>query len=151
VEVREHDLTAGRSTTLGRFAEAGGGRVFSKGWRAKNRSLVLVIVPTKAADAGSVEVVQVERSGTSRTLASADGVFAATARLDDARDVLYLTRVDGAAHNLYALALGTGALRKLTDNGLPGVSFSGIDVRRDGTLLFSRQESAQDVWVRVSR
>jgi hypothetical protein len=73
--------------------------------------------------------------------------FAATTRLDPARAVLYLTRVANGVHNAYAVGLEGRGVVPVTDNRLPGVTFSGIRPVPGGGLVVVQNERKRDIWV----
>ena len=47
---------------------------------------------------------------------------------------------------LSRIELADGAVRQLSDNTIPGITFSGLEVAPDGSLLYVRQESNRDIW-----
>jgi hypothetical protein len=94
-----------------------------------------------------VEIAELDvGTGQSRTIGNVDNVHPNSTRLDSERRVLYLTRAEGRAHNLYGFDLDVGALRKLTGNQIPGVTYSGIEITPRGELLYSRQRTNTDIW-----
>ena len=74
--------------------------------------------------------------------------FGGTARLDPSSDSVILTTVgQNEAHNLTSVSLADGTVRQLTSNTLPGISFAGLEVLPNQSILFSRQESNSDLWL----
>jgi len=76
-----------------------------------------------------------------------DHAFIATTRLVPSDDALYATRSDDGIHNLVAVNLASGVLRVVTDNMLPGVTFSGIAPFGPAGFLGVRSERTRDVWL----
>jgi hypothetical protein len=72
--------------------------------------------------------------------------YGATARLHAARRSLYLTRAEQGTANVFAFALDTGILTQLTQNALPGVTFSGFQPFGQGALGV-REERRDDIWL----
>ncbi len=54
--------------------------------------------------------------------------------MDDRTRTLYLTRIDadGIYQNLFAFALADRTLHRLTNNNIPSLSFSGLEILQDG-------------------
>jgi hypothetical protein len=94
-----------------------------------------------------VEVLVASASGGVRTVGILPGAFVATTRLDPARLVLYVTRADEGAHNVHEMSLVTGRSRRVTDNVLPGVTFSGLEPLPGGALIGVRHERKSDIWL----
>jgi hypothetical protein len=69
--------------------------------------------------------------------------------LDEASNRVYLIRNEGnpPVQNLVAYDLGNATLRALTDNQSPSMSFAGLEMLADGTLLYSRLENNPDPWI----
>ncbi len=120
-----------------------------RGWTDKDGSLVLVRRPDAANKDGSerLEVTEVSVDGQSRPLATIDGGFHQTLRLDAARRMLFVTRSDAGVHNLYAVPFGTGQPRRLTTNQVTGVSFSGVARASGGGIVFVRDETKRDIYI----
>jgi hypothetical protein len=49
-------------------------------------------------------------------------------------------------HNVYAYAIASGRLTQVTDNALPGVSFSGV-VPAGNSLIAVRNQRERDIWL----
>ena len=98
---------------------------------------------TKAA-----AIFEIGPDGKARLTGHIDRSFAGTAELDRVREVLYFTGSDEhSVHNIFSFALADGALRRITNNTVPGISFAGFTTGERGDLLYTRQESGQDVWM----
>jgi hypothetical protein len=48
---------------------------------------------------------------------------------------------------LYAFSLATGAIRAVTDNGLPGLTFSAVEPLAGGEVIGVREERKKDVFL----
>jgi len=57
-----------------------------------------------------------------------------------------MTRLEQGTSNVYMLSLVTGALTPVTQNVLPGVTFSGFQPSGQG-VIGVREESRQDIWL----
>jgi Tol biopolymer transport system component len=75
----------------------------------------------------------------------------ATTRLHAARRVVYVTRLEQGAYNLSEFDLATGAVRAVTANVLPGVTFSGFTPAGAAAVVGIRQERRQDIWLLEAR
>ena len=94
-----------------------------------------------------LEVLAVDHAtGAARRIAGVTSGFIATARLDAARRALLVTRVEQGAHNLFDVSLATGAIRPITRNVLPGVTYSGYHAAPGG-MIGVREERRQDIWL----
>jgi hypothetical protein len=49
-------------------------------------------------------------------------------------------------HNVYAFAMVSGRLTQVTDNALPGVSFSGVKPAGN-SLIAVRNQRERDIWL----
>jgi hypothetical protein len=117
-----------------------------RGWL--DRSLILVrtvaAYPDRTADA---EIVLVDSSGTLKTAGRVTRVFASTIRLHPSKRLLYMTRAESGTHNVFTFSLETGALTAVTQNGLPGVTFSGFQPIGAQGVLGVREERREDIWL----
>ena len=119
-----------------------------RGWLGDQSLVVILRGPQANADGSvSVTVSEVTVAGGVRPITVLDHVFPATVRMDAVRKVLYFTRVNDGAPNVWAFSFGTGTARALTDNQSPTVTFSGVVPRADGAVLVARDESKRDVWL----
>jgi serine/threonine protein kinase/Tol biopolymer transport system component len=137
------DVLTGKDRTITRFPT----RVGVRGWLADG-SVVLVRASALREDAATdMEVLASTPAGILREIGFVDRAFMSTARLDPAGSILYVTRSEDNVHNLYALSLTTHGLRRVTDNTLPGVTFSGVRPLDRGRVVGIRQERKSDIWL----
>jgi hypothetical protein len=94
-----------------------------------------------------VEVLAITAAGAVRKAGTISNTFMSTARLHAARRAIYITRLEGGVKNVYDFALGTGALKPLTQNVLSGVTFSGFGPFGPDRLIGVREERRQDIWL----
>ena len=146
--VTVHELDPGNDSirqiaTLSK--EIAGRSIANRGWI--DRRLVLTHEVAANTDRTSdFEVLVVDERGQTRVAGRVTHVFASTIRLHPSRRVLYMTRSDQGTDNAYAFSLDTGALAMLTDNQLPGVTFSGFQPAGQG-LIGVREERREDIWL----
>ena len=146
VNVNLLDLPGGPNRQIATFKSLTGD-VFSRGWLDGN--LVLVRrVQSHGNSTSDVEILllnsvsgQVSRAGV------INAAFMGTARLHAAKRALYITRMENGVHNVFEFAIETGALRALTRNTLPGVTFSGLHPVGASALVGTREERRQDIWL----
>ena len=93
------------------------------------------------------DIVTCGPEGSCNVVGTADSSFPETARLDVDNEILYLTMAEEGIHNLYAFSLGEKRFARVTDNRLPGVTFSGQELLPDGTLVVSRHQRNKDLWL----
>lgn len=150
-ELHALDLSTASDRILARFPAEVWTDLQNKGWTHDDRSIVLVRRSAVYADKkDTIEILMasaVDAGAAPRRVAIVEGTFFVTTRLDAERRVLYLTRSEGVIHNLYAVSLATGALRRMTNNQLPAVSFSGVECLPNGRLLCVRDQKRQDIWI----
>lgn len=72
---------------------------------------------------------------------------APTATVDHLRRRVFLSRAVDGIHNIYALSLDDGALRRVTTNESPGVYFSAIAPQRSDSIVYARDERRRDIWL----
>jgi Tol biopolymer transport system component len=94
-----------------------------------------------------VDVLLTTSAGGIREIGRITNVFASTIRLHSARRTLYMTRTDKGAGNIYAYSLDTGSLTAMTQNVLPGVTFSGFQPLSPQGILGVREERREDIWL----
>ncbi len=124
------------------------GTASARGWLAGDAGLVLARAVRFQTDFTSdVESLVVSTNGAVRSAGVVPDAFLSTTRLDPQRSVLFVARIEEGAHNLYEMSLLTGRVRRVTDNGLPGVTFSGIEPLRGGALIGVRHERTSDIWL----
>ncbi len=141
------DLGTGEDEVLTRFTGPFS-RVFGRGWLRDGRRFVLVRTSAVHEDSSADIDVLVASGGSAPALvATTEGGFTVTSRLDSARGVLYLTRMVGGIHNVYAVGLDERRTVAVTDNRLPGVTFSGIRPVRGGGFVVVQNERKRDIWI----
>jgi serine/threonine protein kinase/Tol biopolymer transport system component len=120
--------------------------VFLRGWTAGGS---LLLLRTHPGPTGSFEIaaIDVSTAGARRPIATFGDAFVTTSRLDAAGKRLLVTRAEAGIHNIYSLSLADGRLTRLSDNQLPGVSFTGIESASNGAIVYSRPESRRDIWI----
>jgi Tol biopolymer transport system component/aminoglycoside phosphotransferase (APT) family kinase protein len=116
------------------------------GWAADGKGLVAIADRLRPDDTSELTILVVPPGSGPRIVATAPSGFPETARLDAARGRLYLTLVDDRLHNVYRGDLAGGPWSRVTDNTLPGITYAGVAVLTDGTLVASRQKSNTDIW-----
>jgi hypothetical protein len=123
-------------------------RASARGWLPGGGGLVVTRGSRLDQDfTADVEVLVATATGSVRSVGVVDKGFVATTRLDPLRAAVYLARLDGGVHNLYEFLLPTGRLRRVTDNTLPGVSYSGISPLGGGAWVGVRHEQRSDIWL----
>jgi len=145
VELRMLDLATLVDRRVATLAGSFTGTV-GRGWL--NGDLVIVQRVTLNEDLTSdVNVLVVSPTGQVRKAATIASAALSTIRLHPARRVLYVTRMERGVQNVYEVALGSGAVKALTQNVLSGVTFSGFcPVGTDGVIGI-RAERRQDIWL----
>jgi hypothetical protein len=117
-----------------------------RGWL--DRSLILVrtvaAYPDRTYDA---EIVLVDGAGALKTAGRVTRVFANTIRLHPSKGLLYMTRAESGTHNVFTFSLETGAVTAVTQNALPGVTFSGFQPIGTQGVLGVREERREDIWL----
>ena len=143
LHVRE--LASGRQREITTFT-APITRAFNRGWLADSRMVLAKSVEVNQDATATVEVILAGPDGKVTTAGTISNAILVTARLDPARGTLYLTRSEGGVHNVYAFAMASGRLTQVTDNALPGVSFSGV-VPAGSSLIAVRNQRERDIWL----
>jgi hypothetical protein len=122
--------------------------VFNHGWTRGDRGIVLARRAGQGPDrSNGVELIEVSPAGAQRRIALLPAAYIATLRVDAARARFVITRTAGGAHNLYLGSLSTGEIRQVTDNRLPGVSFSGVESRPGGAIVYVLDTQKRDIWL----
>ena len=120
--------------------------VYGRGWLADRRMVIVRSVEVNQDSTSTMEVLLVGADGATTTAGTISNAILITARLDPTFGTLYLTRAEGGVHNVYGFSIASGRLTQVTDNALPGVSFSGV--RRAGrSLIAVRNQRARDIWL----
>jgi Tol biopolymer transport system component len=118
-----------------------------KGWREGGSALVAVRSTRNQDETLRSELLLIDEHGRlTGPFHVSDRSYSVAARLDPTGNHLYLSTVDGAIHNISVFSIAYQRLAHVTNNTLPGITLSGIDVEPDGRLLYSRQETKQDIW-----
>jgi Tol biopolymer transport system component len=140
------DLVSGEQREIAKFPASFTGAV-NRGWLADGR-LVLVksLQLNQDFNTATIEVLLVAPDGAVTTLGPISNAILVTVRIDPARATLYLTRAESGVHNVYAFAIASGRLTQVTDNALPGVSFSGV-VPAGNSLIAVRNQRERDIWL----
>ena len=141
------DLGSRKDRALLTYDHAIGELLVCRGWTAGGTLVVLRTTAGLYWDQG-VEVLEVDLEGRARSVARLARAFAGTARLDRKRGTVYLTGVtgEGSAHGVFAVSLADGSVREVTHQGVAGISFAGIELLPDGTLLLARQDRNDSLW-----
>jgi len=120
--------------------------VVGRGWL--DRQFVLIRSTRLYGDrASDVEILVTNGSGGARVVARITEVFTPTIQLHASRRMLYMTRREKGTHNIYALSLETGALTAVTQNAMPGVTFSGLQPTASHGVIGVREERREDIWL----
>lgn len=120
--------------------------IAGRGWL--DRHFVLLRTTQTHDDAtADLEVLIAGDKGGVRVAGRLANAFAVTARLLAAERAIYVTRQEKGTHNVYALSLTTGRLTQVTQNALPGVTFSGFQPAGSGSVIGVREERRQDIWL----
>jgi hypothetical protein len=124
------------------------GTANARGWLTGDAGVALVRAERFQPDFTSdVEALVVSAGGALRSAGIVPDAFLATTRLDPERSVLYIARIEQGTHNLYEFSLVTGRIRRITDNTLTGVTFSGVEPLRGGGVIGVRHERKSDIWL----
>ena len=138
------DLVSGTVKSTATFT----GSVYIRGWLPDNSGVVLVRAARFHEDfTADVDVIVVSGAGQPTPLGVIERAQIATSRLDSARSLLYVTRSEAGIHNLYAFSLTGKTLRRITDNALTGVTFSGAEPLATGAVVGARSERKVDTWL----
>jgi len=143
--VQRRDLATGQQRELATIPGSFTG-VFGRGWLPDGRVVIVRSMEVNQDHTASVAVMLVSADGTVTTAGTISNAMTVTARLDAAHGMLYLTRAEAGVHNVYGFAIASGRLTQVTDNALPGVSFSGV--RPAGqSLIAVRNQRERDIWL----
>jgi serine/threonine protein kinase len=143
--VQVRDLVSGQQREIATLAGSFTG-VYGRGWLPDGRVVIVRSVEVNQDFTATMAVLLIGADGAITTVGPISNAIVATARLDPARGVLYVTRAEGGVHNVYAYAIDSGRLTKVTDNALPGVSFSGVRPT-GGALIAVRNQRERDIWL----
>ena len=117
-----------------------------RGWIDRRFVLTRSSRPPNVDRTYDLEILVVDERGQTRVAGRVTQVYASTVRLHASRRVLYMTRADQGTENAYAFSIDTGALTPMTDNQLPGVTFSGFQPAGQG-FIGVREERREDIWL----
>jgi Tol biopolymer transport system component len=121
--------------------------LYLRGWLPDGRLVVTRSGVTHGDNSTDVEILLISRSGAVTVAGALPHAFDATARLDPDGRILYMTGIENGFHNLYTVSLDSRAVRRVTDNALQGVTFSGIAPLPTGGLIVVQNQRKRDVWV----
>lgn len=145
-EVRRYDTVSGSDQVVYSLTHPWKKSLHFRGF-SSHGSMILLEATFNPDWTQNAAVLELAPSGAVRTIAVIERTFAGTPRVDAERSLLYFVRSgEDLVHNLYSLSLRDGNARKLSSNNIPGISFSGLEVAPDGTLLYVLQENNQDLW-----
>jgi len=143
--VQVRDLASGQQREIATFPGSVTG-AYGRGWLPDGRVVIVRSVEVNQDSTSTVEVLLAGPDRATTTAGTLSNAFLSTARLDPANGTLYLTRTEGGVHNVYGYAIASGRLTQVTDNALPGVSFSGVRPA-GGSLIAVRNQRARDIWL----
>jgi hypothetical protein len=144
--LRVRDLATGVERVVARL-EGGPTAVYLRGWLDGGRVAVVRSLTLGSDRTYEMEALVIESSGVIRRAALVSHAFTTTSRLDGPRSTLYVTRAEQGIHNLYAISLTTGAMKSVTENPLPGVTYSGFAVLGQDRLIGVEDERRRDIWL----
>jgi Tol biopolymer transport system component len=145
-QLRERVVATGQERVVQTWPDRPAYEFQFRGWTNGGGLVVVRRVVGSGSDASLMEVFLLERGGTAR-LASVPGAHSATARLAPSGAELFFSSSEDAIHNIYAMTLPGGRIRKVTSNELPGRLFSGIAPLDDGSVVYAVNERRQDIWL----
>ena len=122
-------------------------RLYGRGWLPDGRFVLTRIPGTYDDDSADVDVLVAAPGLVPAVAGTMPRGFHVTSRLDATRGRLYMTCVVDGVHNVYAMSLEDGRPVPVTDNALPGVTFSGIRPTPGGQLVVVRSERRRDIWL----
>jgi serine/threonine protein kinase/Tol biopolymer transport system component len=142
-----HDLLTGHETVLWSPSDDRRQRVFAKGWRTTGQFVVVHSILDAEVNE-RVEAIQIDSAGAQTSIPIAGRGLGGSARLDRTSDSLLVVTIDAdQIHQLEAVSLLNGRRRRITNNNLPGISFSGLEILPNKNIIFSTQTSNSDLWL----
>jgi Tol biopolymer transport system component len=149
LEVRVRDLETGEDRLLRREELPDGWRGNLRGWTPGAEGLWMLRSTLNERLSDHIEVLELDLQGQAREVATIEGGFVGTARIDQEGRRLFLTIQDESsrAHDLCELDLETGSLERLARNRLPGVTYTATEVVDESTLLCSRHSRRKSIWL----
>ncbi len=120
--------------------------IVGRGWLDRQFVLLRTIQvhDDRTAD---LEVLVTNDDGSAKVAGRVTNAFVATVRVHSAERALYMTRSEKGTHNVFALSLTTGALTQVTQNALPGVTYSGFQPVGSRGVIGAREERREDIWL----
>ncbi len=145
--VRERVLATGADRAVHAWTNRSAAEFQLRGWSAGG-GLIVVRRSTRASgdDQALMEVIEV-KDGRVRTVATVMPAYSVTARLAPSGDTLFYAGAEQRIHNIYALSIADGRVRRVTSNDLADQMFSGIEPLADGSLIYAVNERRQDIWL----
>ena len=146
-QVRERVLATGADRAVHAWANRSASEFQLRGW-SPGGGLIAVRRGTREPGPAStvMEVIEI-LDGHARSVATVAHAFAISARLAPSGGTLYFAAARERVHNVYALTIADGRIRRVTSNDLPGTVFSGIEPLADGSLIYAANERRQDIWL----
>jgi serine/threonine protein kinase len=145
--IYELDSGTGAVRRLATFPPVRGSDLGARGWLDREFVMLRTVGHHEDSSTSDVEILVTDGSGAPRIAGRVTRVFPGTVRLHPAKRMLYMTRVESGTHNVYALSIDTGAVTAVTQNALPGVTFSGFQPMPGGGVIGAREERREDIWV----
>lgn len=150
VETHWVDLITRDDRVVWRDTPGSTGYFFVAGYSSDGRDAVILRGSSFHNDSSQpLDLLYVGLSGKPTPVATLERAFGQTARLlggTVADGAVYVVMSDSDVHNIYAIRLANGAIRKVTDNGRVNLSYSGLLPFGSGELIFVRHEYIEDVW-----
>jgi hypothetical protein len=144
--VRIHLLDLGRAGSAPLTVAPPAREVSLAGWL--DRSLVVLRKTLSHDDStADVDILLMAADGAMTPAGQLTRVFAGTARIDQKSRSLVVTRREAGTDDAVAWSFATRSVRSITQNVLPGVTFSGFVPLANGQLLGVREERGQDIWL----
>jgi serine/threonine protein kinase/Tol biopolymer transport system component len=149
-ELRTLDVESGRDAVVAEFPR--GSRSLYLGWTlAGTDHVVLRSADLNDDDTHKVEILVLASDGARINVWTVDRAVIDTVRLAAQQSTVYLTRVEAGVHNVFALSLASGVLRRISDNALLDVTFAGAETVGRDVLLGVRDERKSGIWLLDSR
>ena len=146
-QIRERVLATGEDRAVHAWTNRSAAELQLRGWSQAGGLVAVRRSTRERSEANAVmEVIEV-RNGTARTVATVAPAYSFTSRLAPSGETLYFAGAEERVHNVYALSLADGRVRRMTSNDLPGTVFSGIEPLADGSLIYAVNERRQDIWL----
>ncbi len=144
--IRQTNLDSREDTELARVNGAAGLPLQSVSIAGRTAQGSLIVL-RRLADRSGVEVLEVKPDGQTRSIRAVPNVVDLIAYVDVRRPLLYLICASNFIQNVVSVSLESGAMREVTDNQAPNVSYSGVTSLMDGSLLVVRNLGTRDIWL----